>query len=397
MKKFFIFLFFLIVIDFILSQLFFLDILYKKKIITHKNDIENRLPNKDYVYGFKENAKFESRYHNGFNNLDYLIYTNNLGFRDSSIRELQKSKTYSIVIGDSFVEGTGLKYEDTLVAILNNKLKNRKFEFLNAGVASYSTYIYKKKIETVLNDNKWLKINSVILFYDKSDIYDDLKFFGKPETFSTEKKIYKNPKKEKLIKDIKNFKIGSILTEQTMIGIFYREILGGSLEKLVQNIKFRKKLSKDLNLNFFSINKIQTNTLYSTHQYKWLQKYLLPPLWEEKSLQSIEFAFENFKDLKVFLEKRNIKLYVVIYPWPLELINKEIKKNYLDFVEKKFKQNEINNIIIYNEFVGENVAEIIYRYYLPKDIHFNKKGNSILSDRIYERLSKDNLLKEKSN
>ena len=41
-----------------------------------------------------------------------------------------------------------------------------------------------------------------------------------------------------LSKDIKNFKIGSILTEQTMIGIFFREVLGDFFEKLIQNIKF---------------------------------------------------------------------------------------------------------------------------------------------------------------
>ena len=397
MKKFFIFLLSFILIDFVLSQLFFLDILYKKKITTYKNDIENRLPNKDYVYGFKKNAKFESRYHNGFNNLDYIIYTNNLGFRDSSIRELKKNKIYSIIIGDSFVEGTGLEYEDTLVALLNNKLESnefKKFEFLNAGVASYSTYIYKKKIETILNNNKWLKINSVIVFYDKSDIYDDLKFFNKPESFSTEKKEYKNPKREKLIKDIKNFKIGSILTEQTMIGIFYREILGGFIEKLIQNIKFKKELAKDLNLSFFSINKIQTNTLYSTHQYKWLDKYLFSPLWEENSLESIDFAFENFKDLKYFLKKRKIKLYVVIYPWPLELLDAKIKEKYLNYVKEKFAQNEIDNIIIYDEFNKGDPAQIIYKYYIPKDIHFNKEGNLVISHRIYKRLLKDNILKD---
>jgi len=329
--------------------------------------------------------------------LDYIIYTNNLGFRDSSIRELKKNKIYSIIIGDSFVEGTGLEYEDTLVALLNNKLESnefKKFEFLNAGVASYSTYIYKKKIETILNNNKWLKINSVIVFYDKSDIYDDLKFFNKPESFSTEKKEYKNPKREKLIKDIKNFKIGSILTEQTMIGIFYREILGGFIEKLIQNIKFKKELAKDLNLSFFSINKIQTNTLYSTHQYKWLDKYLFSPLWEENSLESIDFAFENFKDLKYFLKKRKIKLYVVIYPWPLELLDAKIKEKYLNYVKEKFAQNEIDNIIIYDEFNKGDPAQIIYKYYIPKDIHFNKEGNLVISHRIYKRLLKDNILKD---
>ena len=148
MKKFFVFIFCFIIIDFILSQLFLLDILYHKQISTFKNDIQNRIPNLNYNYDFEKNVSFESRYNNGFNNLDYKIYTNNLGFRDYSVRKLSEKKLYSIVIGDSFVEGTGLNYNDTLVAKLNNKLNPEqfnKFEFLNAGVASYSTYIYKKK------------------------------------------------------------------------------------------------------------------------------------------------------------------------------------------------------------------------------------------------------------
>ena len=89
-------------------------------------DIQNRIPNLNYNYDFEKNVSFESRYNNGFNNLDYKIYTNNLGFRDYSVRKLSEKKLYSIVIGDSFVEGTGLNYNDTLVAKLNNKLNPEK-------------------------------------------------------------------------------------------------------------------------------------------------------------------------------------------------------------------------------------------------------------------------------
>ena len=90
--------------DFILSQLFFIDILYHKKITTYKNDIENRIPNREFAYGFRKNAKFLARYNNEFKVIDYLIHTNDLGFRDSSVRELNREKKYSIVIGDSFLK-----------------------------------------------------------------------------------------------------------------------------------------------------------------------------------------------------------------------------------------------------------------------------------------------------
>ena len=52
---------------------------------------------------------------------------------------------------------------------LNNELENESFKFLNAGVASYSSYIYLKKIETVINENKDLKVKNVIVFLDKSE------------------------------------------------------------------------------------------------------------------------------------------------------------------------------------------------------------------------------------
>jgi len=395
MRNFIIFFFIIITIDFIFSQLFFLDILYKKKITEFKNDITYRIPNEKYLYTFKKNSSFEATYNYEFANIDYLINTNNLGLRDSSVRDLEKEKVYSIVIGDSFVEGTGLDYEDTLVSILNKKLNYetfKKFEFLNAGVASYSPYIYKEKIKSLINSNNWLNVNSVVILYDKSDIGDNLKYINKPKSFPTIKRKYKNPKKEKLLNDFKNFNFGSILTEQTMIGIFYRDVLGASIEKLIQNIKFRKILADKYNLNFLEISKEKMNTMYATHQYEWLQKYFYNPLWEKEGKKSIDFAFESFIELKSFLNERNIELYIVIYPWPFDLLDDGIRKKYLNYLNKKFLENDFKNLIVYDEFLKEDVSQSIFKYYLPKDVHFNRQGNLILSKKIFNTLSKNNLV-----
>jgi hypothetical protein len=395
MRNFLIFFLILITIDFILSQLFFLDILYKKKITEFKNDITYRIPNEKYLYTFKKNSSFEATYNYEFANIDYLINTNNLGLRDSSVRDLEKEKVYSIVIGDSFVEGTGLDYEDTLVGLLNKKLNYKtfkNFEFLNAGVASYSPYIYKEKIKSLINSNNWLNVNSVVILYDKSDVGDNLKYINKPKSFPTIKRKYKNYKKEKLLRDFKNFNFGSILTEQTMIGIFYRDVLGASIEKLIQNIKFRKILADKYNLNFLEISKEKMNTMYATHQYEWLQKYFYNPLWEQEGKKSIDFAFESFIELKSFLNERNIELYIVIYPWPFDLLDDGIRKKYLNYLNKKFLENDFNNLIVYDEFLKEDVSQSIFKYYLPKDVHFNRQGNLILSKKIFNTLSKNNLV-----
>ncbi len=396
MKKFFIFFSILIILDFVFSQLFLLDILYKKEISAFKNDIIYRVPNKKYKYTFKKNSKFETRYNYGHSYIDYLIHTNNLGFRDSSIKDIDEKKTYSIIIGDSFVEGTGLEYEDTLVALLNKKLGPqtiKKFEFLNAGVASYSPYLYKKKIESIINTYEWLKVKSVVILYDKSDVSDNLQYLKKPQSFSTKQKQYKNPKKEKLFKDLKNLKIGSILTEQTMIGIVYREIFGASVERLIKNFKFRKNLSNQNNISFFEVKKDALNAMYAIDQYNWKQKYFYKDLWENEGKKSIDFAFENFNELNSFLNSKNINLYIVTYPWPFELKDSDVRKKFLDYLNTKFLQNNLNKLIIYDEFLKGDMNQNISKYYLPKDVHFNREGNIILKEKIYDILLKDQFVK----
>jgi len=143
MKKKIYFIVFFLLIDLTFSQIFLLDLLEKKIIKANKESFENRIYNQDYKYTFKKNVNFKSQYYGYI----YQINTNDLGFRDSSNRTLDRKKLYSIVIGDSFVEGVGLDFQNTLVGSLNKKLgkKINQFEFLNAGVASYSSYIYKKK------------------------------------------------------------------------------------------------------------------------------------------------------------------------------------------------------------------------------------------------------------
>ena len=68
-------------------------------------------------------------------------------------------------------------------------MENEKFKFLNVGVASYSSYIYLKKIESVIDENKDLKIKNVIVFLDKSDVNDDENYLSEPKKFKNTKTL----------------------------------------------------------------------------------------------------------------------------------------------------------------------------------------------------------------
>ncbi len=392
MLRFILSLLFLISFDFTISQLFLLDILYKKKIEIFKSDIENRVPNSEYKYTFKKNAEFIARYDYKYSLKDYSISTNNLGFRDKEVRMLNEDKNYSIIIGDSFVEGVALEYDDTITAILNKQLSSNEFEnfeFLNAGVSSYSPYLYKKKIEDILKKNEWLKVKSVVILYDKSDIADNTAFYDKPKTFSLENKIFKNRKRDKLFTDLSKLRFVTIFTEQTITGIFLREVVVESAENFLRFLKFYIKSIKLYNSNFYTVSKAQINSLYASDFHR-LQSFLYDPKWETDSKKSINFAFENFMDLKEFLHKRGISMVVVLYPWPFELLDEQARNRYLHHLKSKFSEKDIDNLVIYDKFLEGDKAENILKFYIPKDVHFNKKGNEVLSDKIFKKVYKNN-------
>ena len=95
MKKKIYFIVFFLLIDLAFSQFFLLDLLEKKIIKANKESFENRIYNQDYKYTFKKNVNFKSQYYGYI----YEINTNDLGFRDSSNRTLDRKKLYSIVYG----------------------------------------------------------------------------------------------------------------------------------------------------------------------------------------------------------------------------------------------------------------------------------------------------------
>ena len=394
----------LLIFDFILSQSFLFDLLDYDQNKAYQNDLNNRVPNKDYKYTFKENVSFLSIYNNGLEKLYFNIATNDLGFRDSSVKNINRDKKYSIVIGDSFVEGSGLKYDETLVGLLNKNLKEQfnNFEFLNAGVASYSTHIYKRKIKTVLSNNNWLNVNSVVLLYDKSDIHDDLQYLNYPNklndpfpigNFSTHHRhTIKNLRKEKLLSAIKNFNIGSIITEHTIIGFFFRETISTYFEQKFKNIEARFKISKEFNSSFFKIDSNKINSFHTKNKFKWMKDHFYEPNWSTHGIRSINFAIDNFNEIKQFLEKRNIALYIVVYPWPFELLDKTVSDRYLTYLLSKLEEEKINSIIIYDQFHKGNVDANIAKFYILKDVHFKKDGNLVLRDHVYKRLLKDKLI-----
>ena len=371
-----------IIIDLLLSQLFLLKFLENDLIKANKDSFENRVFNKNYNYTFKKQAQFTSRYDDNI----YQIFTNDLGFRDDSTQPLDRDKEYSILIGDSFIEGVGLDYKDTIVGILNKNLANNKFKFLNAGVASYSSYIYLRKIESIIQNNSDLKVKKVIVFLDKSDVSDDERYLNKPAFFKNTKGKFINQRKEDFLGDLKELNFWRFYTKQTISGKIIK--LGtDQIEDFLSNIKKRSFISKKLNKSFFEVTELEIKAIKSINNKPHIRNWYLGSTWEERTKKNIKFSVENLNNLKNFLEKKNIDLLVVLYPWSFEIDNKEIRKKYLEFIIPLFNENKINNLSVYDGFLKGNIYESIGKNYLYNDIHFNKNGNQVIVNELLRKIN----------
>ena len=366
-----------IIIDLLLSQLFLLKFLENKLIKANKESFENRIFNKNYNYTFQKQAQFTSQYDKNI----YTIFTNDLGFRDESTQPLDREKEYSILIGDSFIEGVGLDYKDTIVGILNENLENNKFKFLNAGVASYSSYIYLRKIKDIIKNNSDLKIRKVIVFLDKSDVSDDERYLNRPSLFKDTKGKFINKRKEDFLVDLKKMSFWRFYTKQTISGKVIK--LGtDQIENFLSNIKKRSFISKKLNKSFFEVTDLEIRAVKSINNKPHIRNWYLGSTWEERTKNNIKFSVENLNELKNFLEKKNIELLVVLYPWSFEIDNEEIRNKYLEFIIPLLNENKINSLSVYEEFLVGNIYESIGKNYLYNDIHFNRNGNKVIVNEL---------------
>ncbi len=371
--KFFIFILCFLTTDYLLSSLVLFKFLHSDLEKIYYSDIENRIPDKEYKYTFKSNSQFYSRY----NDFVYKINTNNFGFRDEITQTIKpnKNKDLYFFAGDSFLEGVGLNFNETMIGKLKKKV-NDNYIFLNSGVASYSPYLYKRKIISFIENNKDFKPKKIIILFDKSDPIDDLRFKNHKGNFKVNynqrEKIYQKKITEKFV------------------SLSFLKLFANFLDEFQRNLKYRFKLSKNYELNFFDFTKNQVIAFKSIGNRKFITNfYTSKNIWNKKTKGYIFNSFNHIKDIEIYLAENNIELEIFIYPWPFELMNSEVSKKYTNLIEKI---SESKNLIVHNcydyFYKEDDLAQLesIGRNYLFADVHYNSKGNEILSGCIKDKL-----------
>ena len=331
----------------------------------------------DPIYHKKQRVRHDFFHHTLAPNIDYKktgwgpkIYrlcTDEWGLKYKC--NTKSKNTYKLaIIGDSFVEGIGIPYEETFAGIINLKTIP---EIANLGVSSYSPKIYYSKLKYFIE--KGFKFNHVIIFVDVSDLIDDMNSYvllrdGKVRDKKWNKKIewYINAKfpvlDQLIFKFTKNNRYRATDTILTPLKIFISN----------ENLKIEDiKKIYDKKMNLRAMWTYTNETKIKGYDYGIDQGI-------EEQIRTMDMIYDYLADKK-------IKLSIAVYPWPQTILYDVPYNKHVKIWEEFCKRRCVNFINHYPLFMNindsdEKKIEIIKKYYQLGDIHFNAEGNKLIAE-----------------
>jgi hypothetical protein len=296
----------------------------------------------------------------------FPVHTNSLGFKDQSCREiaLTTEKKRIVFIGDSFTESMGMTWEESFAGIIANQLPDT--EILNAGVVSYSPKLYYLKIKYLIENVK-LKFDELYVFIDNSDPLNELTY------------EYFKPYEDKFLKKA-GYRMKRYLFSHSYL---YYSIAAKIMESRKSPVTARwNPQSGAAVLDELSVEEND----FIAAMLNWSYTPLLYEKWGRRGLQ---LAGENMQQLSDLCKQNNIRMTVVIYPWPPVIEQQNLNDVQVGFWKTFCEKNSLPFIDLYPEFItGEEPAKIIQRLFIPGDVHWNKEGNRLVAEKILEKMKR---------
>ena len=307
-----------------------------------------------YHHGFKKNASVDNAQY-GF--LKYKVRTNSLGFIDGRIRDiaLETDKHRIVFMGDSYTEGMGVPYNSTFVGIIDSLLSQQGIEVLNAASGGYSPIVYWRKTKYIIEE-MGLDFDEMIVFLDLSDARDETMRYFLDDSLNVR---YQNDSAYYAQIDKHRRSFGDLIRRNTI----------ATIALLTEVRRYRYLVQKDQQYGINSDNSLWT---IREEDYK---------AFGEAGLESMKFYMDKLYDL---LEAHGISLTVAVYPWPDQVYYFDFMSIQVSFWKEWCAGEKVKFIDCFPYFVKgstqEEREEIIEKYYIRYDTHFNENGHRLIAD-----------------
>ncbi len=307
-----------------------------------------------YHHGFVKNISIDNAQ---FGLLKYKVRTNSLGFIDGRVRDvaLKTEKHRIVFIGDSFTEGMGMSYDHTFVGIIDSVLSRQGIEVLNAASGGYSPIVYWRKTKYIIEE-MGLNFDEMVVFLDLSDARDEVMQYFLDDSLNVR---FQNDSEwdDKIERHRRSF--GDLVRRNTI----------ATIALLTEVWRYRYLVEKEQK---HGINSDRSLWTIREKDYK---------AFGEAGLESMKFYMDK---LHYLLEEHGVSLTVAVYPWPDQVYYFDFMSIQVSFWKEWCAGRNVKFIDCFPYFLRgytqEEREEIIEKYYIRYDTHFNENGHRLIAD-----------------
>ena len=250
-------------------------------------------------HALKPNCTF--REHWGRDNYEY--FTNSLGLRDEKMRDvsLADARPRTLILGNSFTEGESA-WRDSYVGKIAAQLP--QYDFLNGGGADYSPSNYLNVARMVLA--KGVEIDEVIVFSGITDVFNEAAFYRDVDASGAVAGPVRQRWNSSWWGKLRFFILRNLLLTNRIVEFFERLLVGRGYYHLTLGYLGDIFDSESTAWTYRKVN--ETDPYPSGYA----------PLGAEGGI-----AKEQAKMTLLWqeLDKRNIPISVVVYPWPAQIVH----------------------------------------------------------------------------
>ena len=321
-----------------------------------------------YYYELKKNCTGNDKFKPSFPSVK--IYTDEYGLRTGRKKINKGTDNNALIFGDSMTYGVGLKYEDTVVGILDKKISN--YYFYNFAVGSYSPTVHLYKFQQAIIKNLYPK--KVILLLDLSDIYDE------------GARWYNNDSSKPLLKSDFLFQLSlkkqKFTHKNLQVSRFITSVINYNLRVLRNRIK---------NLDTSGDNNSEVKTSFQgSYTYKDI-KSMSKTYWNNEIFNlGVKKVRKKISDISDLAKKNSSEFYLVIYPWGETLVHGQKSFNWENFANEICITEKCNLVNTFPDFRDKKSNDKFWysNLYFIGDEHLNKKGNRFLAKILEKKIFK---------
>ena len=333
-------------------------------------------------HALKPNCSFVERW--GHDKYDY--FTNSLGFRDEKVRDvpLADARPRILILGNSFTEGEGA-WPDTFVGKIAARLP--QYDFLNGGGASYSPSNHLNIVRMLLA--KGVEFDEVIVVSGAFDVFNEAAFYHDLDASGA----VAGP-------EHKHWNISRYAKWRFYVA--RNLMLTNQLVESIERFLVRH--------GYYHLATDQWGDEFDMEMVAWTYRNVnetdphptgYAPLGAEGGVAK-EMAKMNL--LWQELEKRNIPLSVVVYPYPSQLVHDTVDSRQVrmwrEWCEGKCKRFITLFPVFFSlkEQCPRSQPGCWYlSYFIFGDMHFNATGNALVAGAVVERLEEAPPVKLRAN